>query len=177
VNSSRVVVRRATTEDAHGIAVVHVAGWQAAYRDLLPHDYLAGISVSSREQEWRTSLDSGRPSVLVAGDDRAIIGWAAFGDSRDEDTLKSDGELWAIYLRPDYWGRGIGQQLWREASRKLSQSGCATVSVWVLAENKRAIRFYIAAGFGPEPTDRKIVTIAGRELEELRLEFRFDSSV
>ena len=41
-------VRRATPEDAAGVAGVHVRSWQVAYRGLLPDDYLDGLRPEDR---------------------------------------------------------------------------------------------------------------------------------
>jgi hypothetical protein len=45
-------VRRAELRDAAGIAAVHVASWQEAYRGLLPQEYLESLSVRDRIETW-----------------------------------------------------------------------------------------------------------------------------
>jgi len=51
-----VILRPAKTSDAAGIAAVHVAGWQAAYRHLLPAAYLDALDPAEREAQWSTRL-------------------------------------------------------------------------------------------------------------------------
>ncbi len=86
-------IRVATEADAHGIATVHVASWQKAYRDALPADYLASLSVSQGEARWRVAFE-GDGTILVAEDQVALIGFAAAGRSRDTDPLDAYvGEL------------------------------------------------------------------------------------
>jgi hypothetical protein len=45
-NAIRMLIRLATPDDAWPIAAVDVAGWQAAYRGLMPDDYQDGLSIA-----------------------------------------------------------------------------------------------------------------------------------
>src|SRR5919112_1465035 len=110
-----VELRDATPADARAIAGVLVRSWRAAYRGLLPDDVLADLSVSDRERFWSDILGA-RPvhtRIVVAAIADAIVGFAATGpplvpDDRADPTL---GDLYALYLDPDVWCRGIGTQL------------------------------------------------------------------
>ena len=42
-------VRPAVARDAKAIAEIHVATWQAAYKDLMPEDYLELMTVDKRQ--------------------------------------------------------------------------------------------------------------------------------
>ncbi|MFG1644197.1 GNAT family N-acetyltransferase [Amycolatopsis sp. NPDC049252] len=157
-------VRPATVEDAGAIGEIHVRSWQAAYDGLLPADFLAGISVGNRTAGWaRTLRDGGR--VLVV-EDPDVVGFAAFGPRRDE---PGEGELYAIYLRPEAWSRGLGRLLHEEVLASLTESGWPAAVLWVLATNERAKTFYERAGWALDGGTRT-ETIAGGtvSLEELR---------
>ena len=41
-------IREAKTGDVEGIAQVHVKAWQESYKDILPKEYLEGISYGQR---------------------------------------------------------------------------------------------------------------------------------
>ena len=97
-----------------------------------------------------------------------LVGWIAFGPSRDQDATPQAGEIWALYVTPLHWSRGVGRQLWLRARERLAEQGYKRVSVWVLAENARAIKFYRAAGFAADPSGQKEVIMAGKPLQELR---------
>lgn len=60
------VIRRATPEDASGIAAVHVYSWQAAYRGVVPDDFLRSLSIEDRETVWRESLEDRTSEIWVA---------------------------------------------------------------------------------------------------------------
>jgi ribosomal protein S18 acetylase RimI-like enzyme len=157
----------AVNDDALGIAETHVRTWQAAYQGIVPAEYLDSLSVVTREAAWRESIIRGTPEILVAREQAAVSGFVAYGACRDEGVSTSQGEIWAIYVTPSLWSRGIGRRLWLAARERLTQQDYQRVSLWVLAENVRAIRFYRAAGFSPDPLHSKERIIAGKSLQEI----------
>jgi ribosomal protein S18 acetylase RimI-like enzyme len=161
-------IEPATSEDCRGIAEVHVESWQHAYQSILPEQYLASLSVPAREAVWRR-MQERRPShLLVARNAGQIVGFVAFGASRDEDAPQDQAEIWAIYVKPDFWSVGAGRLLWLAASRQVQAEGYNTVGLWVIAGNQRAIRFYQRAGFMAEPESRRQSELGGVVLEEVR---------
>jgi len=102
MSGSDVAARRATIDDAVDIADVHVATWRATYRGLMPQSLLDGLSVEARTAVWRRILRDDVGSTLVAIEQAAkrVVVFVSVGPSRD-----------AIYLHPDYWGRGAGNHL------------------------------------------------------------------
>ena len=164
-------IEPATDLDARAIAQVHVLAWQHAYRDLLPADYLAGLSVDWRETVWRDAIALGEPQVLVARLVGEVIGFASFGRSRDADAPAGCAELWAIYLSLTAWSRGIGRALWQAARDALAAQGFGSVTLWVMEGNARAIRFYEAAGFVLDADSAKRFEIGGQPLVEVRYRF------
>jgi ribosomal protein S18 acetylase RimI-like enzyme len=162
-------IAAASPDDCRAVAQVHVASWRAAYLDIFPADYLAGLSVEQREASWRKVLAEGRSQLLLARRDSAVLGFASFGASRDRDAPPGRGELWAIYVHPDAWSTGVGRCLLTAARERLAANGHDSVSLWVLAGNERAIRFYAAAGFAPEPDAEKEFELGGVRVSELRM--------
>ena len=168
-----VELRDATPADAHALATVHVASWRAAYRGLMPDEVLAGLSVPEREQLWsdRLTAQEARTSVVVATDAGRVVGFAAAGPplvptDRADSTL---GVLYALYLDPDRWGRGIGTPLHAAALDRLVTHSFTHAGLWVLDGNLRALRFYHRHGWtdtGRTQIDRGPQDI---ELHERRL--------
>jgi RimJ/RimL family protein N-acetyltransferase len=163
-------VRRAVADDAEGVARVHVASWQAGYADLLPADYLDGLRWQGRFESWSARLSepaaAGRGTwVLTSAGE--VVGFASIGPARDEDRQSSGAwELYGIYLRSDHWGHGHGTTLAEAAFHDIPDQA-ADVSLWVLADNERARRFYERLGFVADGHQR-VETIGGRELAEVR---------
>jgi len=83
------------------------------------------------------------------------------------------GELGALYVDPDYWGRGIGTVLVRAARARLRDQGFREAMLWLLAGNARGERFYRADGWVANGITRKDV-VWGVEVDELRYRRRLD---
>lgn len=169
-------IEAATAADCHAIAEVHVGSWRQAYAHILPADYLAALSVDQREARWRNSLQQGLPQLLVARSESGIAGFVAFGPSRDQDAGPQCAEVWALYLAPGFWSQGAGRHLWLAARERLASQGFTTVTLWVIAGNERAIRFYQAAGFRIEDGPGKEFMLGGTLLREHRCIFDLKAS-
>lgn len=138
-------IRRASVDDAEGIAHVHVGTWQSAYRGIVPDDYLDGLNVAARVEgyrRFRTLEDPARP-MWVCEINESIVGFVGVGPSIDEDGI---GELYAIYVSEEQWGSGAGDELMKQATEWL-RSRYRQATLWVLSENERARRFYERLGW------------------------------
>jgi GNAT superfamily N-acetyltransferase len=141
-----------------GIAIAHVRSWQAAYRGLVPQDYLDGLDPAQRLPGWVRGLNAARwprAAIFVADDGADIAGFAITCPSRDADAdPASVGELAAIYLMPHAWGTGLGRELMAACMSSFSEAGYAEATLWVLDTNTRARHFYAAAGWRPDGAEQ-----------------------
>ncbi len=131
------MIRPGTLADAEALGRLHVRSWQAAYADIFPDDFLAGLDPIARSQAFRTGIERGEVP-LVAVEEGDVAGFCWSGKSRDNDW----GEIYAIYVDPAYWGRGHGASLITEAEGVMRADGYEKALLWVLAENRQARRFY-----------------------------------
>ncbi|OYY88683.1 MAG: GNAT family N-acetyltransferase [Polaromonas sp. 28-63-22] len=172
---SSYLVRPAVARDAKAIAEIHVATWQAAYAGLMPAEHLAAITVEKRQAFWREAIEFSDPQILVATDGDSMVGFVGFDRSRDAGSKSTTGEIWAMYVTPAHWGKGIGLALWDGARDGLKEEGCTQVTLWVLLHNERALRFYEkGAGFKRDMTSLKTVAFGDIRLEEIRLKRPLD---
>jgi ribosomal protein S18 acetylase RimI-like enzyme len=163
-------VRVATAGDAGAIAQVHVRSWQAAYRGQLPDHVLDTLSVEQRQSMWRSLLvasSTGEQHIVVATVDEAVVGFVHGGRSRDADAGPHTAEVSSIYLAAEAWGLGAGRQLMASIVMWMAGAGYAEATLWVLASNERARRFYEAAAWWVDGTE-KTETVAGVDVTELR---------
>ena len=168
-------VRPATARDAKAIAQIHVTTWQAAYKDLMPEDYLSQMTLEKRHAYWSEAIEYSEPQLLVATEGDNIVGFVGYDRSRDAKTRSTVGEIWAIYVLPSHWGNGVGLALWDGARDGLKEEGCTQVTLWVLLANERALRFYEhAAGFKRELPSLKTTAFGTVRLEEIRLKRALD---
>jgi ribosomal protein S18 acetylase RimI-like enzyme len=163
--------------DAIGLARVHVQSWKETYPGLLPADYLERMNPALYARRWRQQLMRARSGelVLVAEGPDGLIGYCA--GARDADTSPR-AEIFTLYLLRRAQGFGLGARLMQAAARAFEGQGARSLSLWVLAGNTRAQRFYghlgglvagerAVRGWGGGLTERRydwndISTIAGR---------------
>jgi ribosomal protein S18 acetylase RimI-like enzyme len=162
-------VRPATMRDAKAIAEVHAAAARAAYTGILPEDQLRALAPSTREAKWREAIEFSEPQVQVAVLGEEVVGFVGYDRSRDAKTPSTTGEIWAIYVKPEHWGKGVGVALWDAAREGLEEEGCTLVTVWVPLRNDRAMRFHELAGFKREMKTAKTTSIGDIKIEEIRL--------
>jgi GNAT superfamily N-acetyltransferase len=151
------LLRAALHQDAMDVARVHVRSWQAAYRGLLPAEYLDALKPEDRAARYIfENPDTTKPWTIVAEDNSLIAGFATTAPARDADA-QGCGELYALYVDPDYWGRGIGAQLIEAARARLVELGFEQAVLWVMKGNARAERFYTIDGWQPDGHQRSEV--------------------
>lgn len=164
-------IRRAEVGDAAAVAVVHVRSWQAAYRSLLPQDFLDGLDPGPRSAWWERVLGATRWPELgtfVVEEAGAVIGFAHVGPTRDADLDSVRvGEISAIYLLSEAWGQGFGRQLMTAALGTLGAAGFGEAALWVLDTNDRARSFYQAGGWSPDGAAQQN-DLGGVTLSEVR---------
>jgi len=165
------IVRPATTEDARGIAEVHVRSWQAAYRGLYPQDKLDAMSVDDaevRQRQWLGDDRAATAATLVVEDRRRVVGFATLAKVASEDRGGPAGELHGIYLHPDGWRQGTGTLLWQEVEQVAQAAGWKWLFVRVFTANARARRFYEAMGCVGDESSTRVQRFEGTEIETMR---------
>lgn len=141
-------IRRATPEDAPTLAKVHVDSWQAAYQGIVPASHLERFTYQRREDAFRQALSANTEETYLITDNDQAIAILTIGPSRDDDLdTTTTGELWGIYIRPEYWRKGVGSRLVHEAESMLQSRGYTQVVLWVLEDNINARQFYERVGY------------------------------
>ncbi len=141
-------IRPTIHTDAAGIARVHVDTWRAAYRGIVPDDYLASLSYDTRAAFWeRTISNPFTPTFVHTAEetDGDIVGFASGGPTRD-DVPGYEGELYAIYVLPQAQGKGVGHMLVKAVAQTLNERGITTMMLLVLKDNAPSRAFYESMG-------------------------------
>jgi ribosomal protein S18 acetylase RimI-like enzyme len=137
-------IRLARHSDAEGIARVHDAAWREAYRGIIPGKELERMVERRGAAWWQEALSRGSRVAVLDFDDK-VAGYASFGRNRAA-SLPYRGEIFEIYLLPEFQGLGFGQRLFRSTRRELAAHGLGSTVLWALADNARAIAFYEKLG-------------------------------
>lgn len=153
MSQALISIRRATTDDAEQIAAVHDASWREAYRGLIPGRELERLIARRGPRWWRAAVDRGSRILVLSRHDsaahpEALAGYVSYGHNRAP-ALDYAGEIFELYLLPEYQGLGFGARLFHAGRRDLADHGLDTMLVWALAENARAISFYRRLGGAP----------------------------
>ena len=161
------LLRPAEPEDAIAVARVHVRSWQVGYRTLLPGAYLERLNPQERALRYNfKTMDPRQPATIVAQEAGIVCGFATTAPARDTD-VPDHGELRALYVDPDCWGRGVGATLIAAARARLRGLGFRNAVVWVLAGNTRADRFYRLDRWLPDGL-RRTESLWGTTVDEIR---------
>ncbi len=160
-------IRPAEPGDEMSVADVHVRSWQVAYKGLLPEEYLDGLRPEDRARKYTFgSHDLSQPFTMVAAEAGRISGFATIAPARDPD-IPDYGELYALYVAPEFWGCGIGAALMAAARARLHERGFRNAALWVMANNTRAERFYTIDQWKPDGL-RRTDTVWGVVVDEIR---------
>ena len=160
-------IRPAQPEDALAVAQVHVRSWQAAYRSLLPDEYLDQLRPEDRAARYNFShADTQKPFTQVAVSEGVVVGFATTAPARDA-ACPGLGELLALHVAQEQWGLGVGRQLVASARQRLIGQGFAEAVLWMVEGNVRADHFYRKDGWLPDG-NRKRDEKWGIALPELR---------
>ena len=161
------MIRNGIPADAEAIEEVRIAAWQAAYRQFLPSDFLAGLDATQNLEGLRERLASQDIdfSLFVAEHESAVSAFSVLGKPRFEapsDTI----ELWALNVHPRCWRLGLGQQLIQSVIDSAQTAGFKTVELWCIDGNTPAEAAYAKAGFVPTGRTRTSSGLTGHPIQE-----------
>ena len=148
-----------TPEEIEGKSLVHWQTWREAYDDLLPEEFQETMTLD----RCRFLSQKYPENTLIAMDGKKVVGFISYGNFRDE--AIQAGEIIALYVLKDYYGKGVSKQLMHAAFVALDQF--SEIYLWVLKDNKRAIAFYQKMGFTFDGQE-KILEL-GKPVKELRM--------
>jgi len=155
-----IAIRSARLDDAGPIARLDVETWQATYPGILATPYLAGLTPARRETGWTHLIRREPRDVQVAeAADGTIVGFGSCGNARGEPGFT--GEVFTLYVAPDWQNRGIGRRLLLAMFERLAAQGHGSVVIWVLRDNPA--RFFYQR-LGGKEVRRKLLPFNGMEV-------------
>ena len=159
-----ITFREATASDSLAVAKAHVRSWQESFAGIVPQPFLDKMSIEQRAEafEKRFSDDSYKMYVAqVPGHD--IVGFADFGEPR-EPIGTYEGELYAIYLLPEFQRKGIGGRLFHLGVEFFISRG--KNSMYLLALEVSPYRTFYEK-LGGQVVGKKSIVIEGLIYDEL----------
>jgi ribosomal protein S18 acetylase RimI-like enzyme len=139
--------RIASLTDVEALAKTHDEAWRSTYRGVIPGSELEKIIARRGPSWWQSAISKGnRISLLSFNGEPA--GYVNYGRNRAKG-LAHQGEIYELYLRPEYMGMGFGTQLFEAARQDLQLHKLNSLVVWVLCDNSVACDFFKAMGGKP----------------------------
>jgi ribosomal protein S18 acetylase RimI-like enzyme len=145
-------IREARLGDEAAMARVSVDSYRAAHRDHIPEKSLMRYTYEESERNWARALrelseaDERQEYIYVAENDAGNIIGVAMGGPEGSNHPLYTGEIYFLYLLPEYHRRGIGRQLTISVVERLVEHGMDSLLIRVLKANTPARRFYEALG-------------------------------
>jgi ribosomal protein S18 acetylase RimI-like enzyme len=156
-----IIIRAARPDDARRIARIDVETWRAAYAGILTTQFLVGLSTHRRELGWAAVIEREPRDIQVAVDcDDEILGFGSCGRCRSP--AEFAGEVFTLYVAPDWQNQGIGRRLLLALFERLVAQGCASAIIWVLRDNPG--RFFYRR-LGGREVRHKMFTVGGKQIE------------
>lgn len=150
--SSQPTIRVATDADVLPIAKVHIRSWRETYPGMLPGPMLARLSIADEAIRWQRMLDHPRAwdgaAAFVADWEGSVVGYGSCGRQRTLLLWERGftGEVGELYVLRSAHRQGVGSALMKAMAGALIERGHPAMSLWVLAENEAARRFYKRLG-------------------------------
>ena len=152
-----IIIRKMETdEEIRGKAYVHWQSWHEAYPGLVSPGYLEKLTLEKCEKMAFTWPQN----TLVAVDEGRVVGFVCWGSCREE--LPETGEIIAIYILAEYYGTGLGRRLMEAGLEQLKEY--PRVCLWVLKENRRAVRFYEKCGYRADGEEKYLSSVEAAEI-------------
>jgi len=160
----QLTIRKADLNDIDAIVGIHRRSWDVTYSGLIPRQHIFAKN-AGRFAMWEQILSKPNHTYLALVQGEPVGFSALLSPCRDMD-VEGGGEIGALYLAPEWQGRGIGGELLREAVKTLRTLGHKTIVLWVLSENCRARHVYEKCGFTPDGATKDLAP--GIPVMELR---------
>ena len=152
-----IIIRKMETdEEIRGKAYVHWQSWHEAYPGIVSSGYLEKLTLEKCEKMAFTWPQN----TLIATDEGRVVGFVCWGSCGEE--LPETGEIIAIYILAEYYGTGLGCRLMEAGLEQLKEY--PRVCLWVLKENRRAVRFYEKCGYRADGEEKYLPSVEAAEI-------------
>ena len=163
------IVRNIEKEDLKAVAEIVVNGWKVAYREIIDDDFLD--SLNTKETYQRMLKNYQENGFVVAEIDNEVVGFCRYTLENlfSKEYTEIDGEISAIYVKPELKRNGIGIKLFEYVFNEFKKNGNKKIILWCLKENYPSRAFYEKMG-GILCGESTIIR-GGKEYKEVGFQF------
>ncbi len=161
-------IRRATVHDLAAITDIYN---EAILNTVATFD--TETKTIKEQKKWFNSHDSDHP-ILVAEQDRVIVGWASLSKWSDRCAYSGTAEV-SLYVKYDYRGKSIGKTLLKALIQTGENADIHTVIARITEGNEASIRLFKQEGFENVGAMKEVGRKFGRLLDVFILQKIFES--
>lgn len=168
----KIQINDSTVQDAETISNIYALSWKVAYQGIVPQRYLDELQNDFWVSAFQNWIRNNTFKVKQVYENSIPVGCIVYGKSRDE-KLPNWGEIVSIYIHPDYFRKGYGQEILDVALADIKKAGFQNCYLWVLKDNENARKFYEKNGFRCNQ-DIYNLEIMGKQLTDIRYVIDFN---
>ena len=153
--------------------------WKQSYKNIIEASFLDNLKFENILETRKNLINQERGIHLVVSVDNQVVGFCDAGmfffkekqifSAAQKSKRKELGEIYAIYVDPNYQKKGIGKLLFLESKHRLTKSGLTPFLVWTLKDNYPARSFYEKNG--GIKVDEILIQIGDRRYIEIGYQF------
>ena len=164
------LVRNVKKEDLRQVSEIAINGWKSAYRGIIDDDYLDSLSIEKNYQ--KRLKDYKENGFVVAELNGEVVGFCRYTLENlfSKNYPNIDGEVCAIYVKPELKRQGIGRSLFEYVFKEFRKNGNKNIILWCLKDNYPSRAFY--EKMGGKLYGESSVSIGEKEYKEVG--FKFD---
>lgn len=133
---------RATIENATEMGLIHSCSWRKAYKGIIPDKIIDEFTSEKRAEVFQSVIPKAEEEYYLFKVNDIPAGFASLNRSQEDNAPKCIGEIYSIYFHPDFWGTSVTKKGLQFCIDRLSNLGYSHITIWVLKDNTRAIKFY-----------------------------------
>ncbi len=164
-----ILYRAAEGAELREASAVLVRSWKEAYRGVVPEAALSLL----RDDKWLKTLErwnlagSDKETALLLVN-RKICGMAVYGMREDKDVSSRLGEVFHLYILPEFWGQGMGSTFLSHMHMRFAALGYRGAVAWVPRDVGYGRRCFAAMGYKADGAERE-ARYAGAVVQEARM--------
>ena len=136
-------IREAEERDIWAISKLYVENWHMTYGNILPQEYLRGVTEASAVEKWRNYVDDDIKKVFVAYMDEQLVGIAA---CKKDLEIRNCLCLDVLHVDNRFRMQGVGTALIEANKDYMKVLGWDKLRISIICGNDYAKEFYTKLG-------------------------------
>ena len=141
-----ITFRRPHAGEAAAMAKLHVQCWREAYTSIVPEGVSQRFDVAPMIVRWQEHVQNQDRFIQAAYDREYPVAFVNSGSPVEKIHAGMDGHITALYVAQSHYRQGLGRKLMALAAADWLGKGGHSLTLGVLAANRRARTFYETMG-------------------------------